>query len=98
MTLSFTGDFFMETESVISLPPLPVVDIRGLSVSYGRQVAVRNLTLTIPRGEVFGFIGPNGAGKTTTIKVLATLLKPTSGFVRVLGVDVMRSPQQVRRN
>ena len=90
----------METEPVIAVPPppIPVVDIQGLNVYYGRQMAVRNLSLTIPRGEVFGFIGPNGAGKTTTIKVLATLLKPTMGSVRVLGVDVMRSPQQVRRN
>jgi ABC-2 type transport system ATP-binding protein len=83
----------METQ-----PPIPIVDIQHLSVSYGRQVAVRNLSLTIPRGEVFGFIGPNGAGKTTTIKVLATLLKPTVGSVRVLGIDVKTSPQRVRRN
>ena len=81
----------METE-------LPIVDIQGLSVMYGKQVAVRNLSLTIPRGEVFGFIGPNGAGKTTTIKVLATLLKPQFGSVRVLGTDVVHSPQTVRRN
>jgi ABC-2 type transport system ATP-binding protein len=88
----------METESALPAPPIPVVDIQNLSVSYGRQVAVRNLSLTIPPGEVFGFIGPNGAGKTTTIRVLATLLKPTLGAVRVLGTDVMESPQQVRRN
>jgi len=88
----------METEQVFRLPPLPVVDIQGLWVNYGRQVAVRNLSLTIPRGEVFGFIGPNGAGKTTTIKVLATLLRPTAGLVRVLGTNVMQSPQEVRRN
>jgi len=88
----------METEPPNLAPPVPVVDIQGLSVFYGKQVAVRNLSLTIPRGEVFGFIGPNGAGKTTTIKVLATLLKPTSGSVRVLGTDVMHSPQEVRRN
>jgi ABC-2 type transport system ATP-binding protein len=79
-------------------PPIPVVDIQRLCVSYGEQMAVRNLTLRIPRGEVFGFIGPNGAGKTTTIKVLATLVQPTSGSVRVLGTDVMDSPQRVRRN
>ena len=81
----------METE-------LPVVDIQNLTVRYGKHVAVRNLSLQIPRGEVFGFIGPNGAGKTTTIRVLATLLKPTFGQVRVLGADVKLSPQQVRRN
>src|SRR5581483_232228 len=88
----------METEIPVPAPPIPVVDIQNLSVSYGHQTAVRNLSLTIPAGEVFGFIGPNGAGKTTTIKVLATLLKPTSGSVRVLGTNVMYSPQQVRRN
>jgi ABC-2 type transport system ATP-binding protein len=98
MTLLFTGDFFMDNEPTIQPPPVPVVDIQGLNVCYGKQVAVRNLSLTIPRGEVFGFIGPNGAGKTTTIKVLATLLKPTSGSVRVLGINVMLSPQSVRRN
>jgi ABC-2 type transport system ATP-binding protein len=76
----------------------PIVDIQHLHVFYGRKVAVRDLSLTIPRGEVFGFIGPNGAGKTTTIKVLATLLKPSAGFVRVLGTDVKNSPQTVRRN
>jgi ABC-2 type transport system ATP-binding protein len=59
---------------------------------------VRDLSLTIPRGEVFGFIGPNGAGKTTTIKVLATLLRPTKGFVRILGTDVAAAPQIVRRS
>ena len=92
----------METEAIDEAfqppPPLPVVDIRNLVVSYGRQLAVRGLTLSIPRGEVFGFIGPNGAGKTTTIKVLATLLKPTSGVVNVLGANVMLAPQHVRRN
>src|ERR1035441_3340468 len=98
MTLLFTGDFFMETEPPIPAPPIPVVDIQGLCVVYGKQMAVRNLSLTIPRGEIFGFIGPNGAGKTTTIKVLATLLKPTSGSVRVLGTNVAHSPQLVRRN
>ena len=80
----------METE-------LPVVDIQNLSVFYGKHLAVHDLSLQIPRGEVFGFIGPNGAGKTTTIKVLATLLKPTLGSVRVLGKDVKTSPQLVRR-
>jgi ABC-2 type transport system ATP-binding protein len=111
MTSLFIEDFFMETEPppisaappiiddpAISAPPLPVVDIRNLMVNYGRQLAVRDLSLTIYAGEVFGFIGPNGAGKTTTIKVLATLLRPTMGLVRVLGTNVVMSPQEVRRN
>jgi len=81
-----------------SAPYQPMVDIQRLSVFYGKQLAVNNLSLTIPRGEVFGFIGPNGAGKTTTIKVLATLLKPSFGSVRVMGTDVIASPQKVRKN
>jgi ABC-2 type transport system ATP-binding protein len=88
-------------KKAVAEPPVvapPMVDIQGLSVFYGKQLAVNKLSLTIPRGEVFGFIGPNGAGKTTTIKVLATLLKPSYGSVRVMGTDVVASPQTVRRN
>jgi ABC-2 type transport system ATP-binding protein len=88
----------METNAHDFDPALPVVDIQNLVVNYGKQIAVRNLSLTIPRGEVFGFIGPNGAGKTSTIRVLATLLQPTSGIVNVLGTNVMLAPQHVRRN
>jgi ABC-2 type transport system ATP-binding protein len=104
--LSFIEEFFMQTEPPIIAPPAvappvvepPIVEIQNLHVFYGRQVAVRDLSLTIPRGEVFGFIGPNGAGKTTTIKVMATLLKPSLGSVRILGTEVKLSPQQVRKN
>jgi len=88
-------------EKLVAEPPAverPMVDIQRLTVFYGKQLAVNNLSLAIPRGEVFGFIGPNGAGKTTTIKVLATLLKPSFGSVRVMGIDVTTSPQKVRRN
>ncbi len=74
-----------------------VVDIRELTVHYGKQVAVNQLSLQIPRGEVFGFIGPNGAGKTSTIKVLATLLKPTGGEVQVCGLSATREPHRVRQ-
>lgn len=72
------------------------VEVENLWVKYGRTVAVRDLSFSIPRGEVFGFIGPNGAGKTTTIKVLATLLKPAIGGARIDGIDVAKAPHRVR--
>jgi ABC-2 type transport system ATP-binding protein len=77
--------------------PRLLVSVENLCVTYGRTHAVRGLSFDIPRGEVFGFIGPNGAGKTSTIKVLATLLKPSSGRALVDGLDVMARPQEVRR-
>jgi len=66
------------------------------SPSGGKVVAVDGITLEIPRGELFGLLGPNGAGKTTVIKVLVTLLLPTSGSARVAGFDVARETQQIR--
>jgi ABC-2 type transport system ATP-binding protein len=73
------------------------IEIRNLNVDYGRTKAVRGISFSIPKGDVFGFIGPNGAGKTTTIKVLATLLKPSSGTAVIDDVDVTTHPVKVRR-
>jgi ABC-2 type transport system ATP-binding protein len=81
-------------------PPPPqseAVQIRGVSKTYGKVRALDNIDLDIPRGAVFGLIGPNGAGKTTTFAVLATLLLPTSGEVRILGEDPISDPRSVRR-
>ena len=64
------------------------IEIQNLTKYYGKSRGVENLSLTIGEGEVFGFIGPNGAGKSTTIRTIMGLLKPTSGIVRVLGMDV----------
>ena len=64
------------------------VDTRGLRKQYGSKVAVEDLTLTVQRGEVFGFLGPNGAGKTTSMKMLLGLVKPTAGEAQVLGAPV----------
>ncbi len=75
--------------------PPPMIQIRHLRKEYGQQVALENLCLDIPRGEVFGLIGPNGAGKTTLIRILATLLEPTYGAVRVDGIDILDDPLAV---
>ena len=63
----------------------PAIRTVDLSKSFGHTVAVAGLTMTVPRGEVFGFLGPNGAGKTTSVKLLLGLLKPTSGQAWLLG-------------
>ncbi|HEX6872000.1 MAG TPA: ABC transporter ATP-binding protein [Micromonosporaceae bacterium] len=65
--------------------------------SRDEVIAVRGVTFSVERGELFGLLGPNGAGKTTTIKMLMTLLLPTSGSLSVLGYDVVRQPREVRR-
>lgn len=75
---------------------MPMVEIKNLRKEYKNLVAVKGLTLSLEPGDIFGFIGPNGAGKTTTIKMLATLLEPTSGVARVDGIDVTEDPQAVR--
>ena len=75
----------------------PLVSIANLTVRYGRTEAVHGISFDIPRGAIFGFIGPNGAGKTSTIKVLSTLIRPTSGDVRVCGCDVVKRAGEVRR-
>jgi ABC-2 type transport system ATP-binding protein len=64
---------------------------------FGTLVAVDSLDLAIHRGEVFGLLGPNGSGKTTTIRMLCGLLEPTSGSATVVGIDVARDPEGVRR-
>jgi ABC-2 type transport system ATP-binding protein len=75
-----------------------VIEITDFSKSYGSFRAVRQLSLFIPKGEVYGFIGPNGAGKTTTIRFLATLLEPTRGTATINGYDVVRETWEVRRS
>jgi ABC-2 type transport system ATP-binding protein len=76
----------------------PAVDARALTRTFkGGIEAVRSIDLTIAAGEVFGFLGPNGAGKTTTVRMLCTLLPPTSGSARVAGVDVVAGAAEVRR-
>ena len=75
----------------------PTIEIRDLHHSYKRQQAVRGVSFDVEQGSIHGFVGPNGAGKTTTLKILATLLKPQRGKVRVFGFDVVADYKQVRR-
>jgi ABC-2 type transport system ATP-binding protein len=74
-----------------------IIEIEGLTKKYGPLTALNELNLAVPEGSVVGFIGPNGAGKTTTMRILTTLLKPTSGTARVAGHSVTEAPNEVRR-
>jgi len=73
-----------------------LIEIEGLTKTYGEKVAVRELSLAVRAGEVFAFLGPNGAGKTTTIKVIAGLLHPSSGTVRICGRDVVAEAMEAK--
>ena len=75
----------------------PGVETRGLTRRFGPVTAVRELTLRIERGEVFGLLGPNGSGKTTTIRMLCGILEPSAGSATVAGIDVAAAPEQVRQ-
>jgi ABC-2 type transport system ATP-binding protein len=74
-----------------------MIELQQVSKSYGNTVAVRDLSLTVERGELFAFLGPNGAGKTTTIKMMCGLLFPTAGAVRIAGFDIQTQGEQARR-
>src|SRR5690606_26425614 len=75
----------------------PAISVRHLSHRYGKFEVLHDVSFQVDPGEIFGFIGPNGAGKTTTIRVMASLLEPSSGQVEIDGIDVVTHPLQVRR-
>jgi ABC-2 type transport system ATP-binding protein len=77
--------------------PSPAIELRELSKSFGAFTAVDRVSLSIEKGEIFGFLGANGAGKSTTIRMLCGLLRPSSGTGLVLGIDVSRDPEGVKR-
>ncbi len=72
------------------------IDVLHLSKSYGSVQAVNDIVLSVKSGSVFGFLGPNGAGKSTTIKLLTTLIRPSSGSLSILGIDAVMNPLQIR--
>ena len=73
-----------------------MIELSHLCKSFGDFQAVKDITLRIPPGEIFGFLGPNGAGKTTTIRMMAGLMKPTSGRVLLDGKDVLQQPEEAK--
>lgn len=90
----------METRSKGAGPanPAPAIRVRGLTKSFGHQVALRGVNLTLSEGEFLTLFGPNGAGKTTLIRIVASLARPTAGTVEVRGQDMAKAATAVRRH
>src|SRR5437588_6371050 len=85
------------TEVSFMSPTSATILANGLTKNFGKLAAVRDLSLEVGAGEVFGFLGPNGAGKTTTIRMLTGLVRPTSGSALIAGFDVVQEPREVKR-
>lgn len=77
--------------------PVYTVDVQGLNKHFGDKHVVKDLSLRVRRGEIFGFLGPNGSGKTTTIRMMCGLLKPDSGSGTCLGYDILHDSAEIKR-
>jgi ABC-2 type transport system ATP-binding protein len=73
------------------------IEVQNLTRKFGNFTAVDQIKFEIPKGEIFGLLGPNGAGKTTAIRMLCGLLMPTSGKGYVLGFDIRRQPEEIKK-
>lgn len=73
------------------------VDVQDVTKKFGNIQALDNIRFNIKPGEVYGLIGPNGAGKTTTLRIISTLILPTSGNAAVFGIDIVKKPDEVRK-
>jgi ABC-2 type transport system ATP-binding protein len=73
------------------------IKAQDLTKTFGNFTAVNNVNFSVQKGEIFAFLGPNGAGKTTTIKMLTTLLRPTSGIIKLNGIDATKHPEEARK-
>ena len=76
--------------------PDPMIDVRGLTRSYGSHAVLQGVDLSVRRGEIFALLGPNGAGKTTAVNILTTLVRPDAGTATIAGHDVVRQAARVR--
>jgi ABC-2 type transport system ATP-binding protein len=82
----------------VSAQATPAIDVRGINKSFGQKHVVRDLSLQVQPGEIFGFLGPNGSGKTTSIRMMCGLLTPDSGSGTCLGYDILEDSEQIKRN
>ena len=73
-----------------------MIHIENLSKQFNKVLAVDHINLDVPAGEIMGFLGPNGAGKTTTIRMLAGLMRPDTGVIRIGGVDLGKEPEKAK--
>lgn len=95
----------MTTPPTTAIPPAhaapsspPVLSLRNLTKAYDSLVAVKDLSLDLPAGEILGLVGPNGAGKTTTMRCIAGVIAPSSGSITVAGFDVLKQPVSAKRS
>ena len=74
------------------------IDVEGLTKSFDGRVVVKDLTMQVPKGEIYGFLGPNGSGKTTTIRMLCGLLTPDTGRGTCLGFNILTQSDEIKRD
>jgi ABC-2 type transport system ATP-binding protein len=82
----------------VTAPKSPIIKVQELTKMFGDFTAVDHVSFEVQPGEVVGYLGPNGSGKTTTIRMLCGLMRPTSGSIEILGVDVVNDPEAVKRH
>jgi len=79
------------------MPPIKIISVEKVSKYYGNAIGVKDISFDVQEGDIFGFLGPNGAGKTTTIRLLLDLLRPTSGLLKLFGMNVSAHSFQIRK-
>ena len=79
------------------MQPIPIIEIKDLSKSFGSFKAVDNLSLTVNQGDIYGFLGPNGAGKSTTIRMMMSLIQPSSGYINIFGMPLSQHRSSIAR-
>ncbi len=77
---------------------MEILEVNSIRKEFGTVVAVNDVSFSVDKGQVWGLIGPNGAGKTTLLRILATVLRPTSGSVRLLGYDLAKEYLAIRKH